>query len=80
MSVIRRSLRDSEKPASASRPSFARARSSASDSAAGAVDLIATALSRFRQIRMMSSWIGSLAWNFGVATDISALTGWELTI
>ena len=28
---------------------------------------------------MMSSWIGSFAWDLGVATDISALTGCAFT-
>jgi hypothetical protein len=28
---------------------------------------------------MMSNWIGSLAWDLGVATDISAFTGCEFT-
>jgi hypothetical protein len=35
---------------------------------------------RLRQTRITSSWIGSLARDFGAATDISAFTGWALTM
>ncbi|HVA47118.1 MAG TPA: hypothetical protein VNH11_12190 [Pirellulales bacterium] len=37
-------------------------------------------VSHLRQTRMMSTAIGSFAADFGVATEISDFTGWELMI
>ncbi len=79
-STTRRSLRERFNPMESSRPIFISAWAIAVSRASCGRTGFRSSASRFLQTRMTSSCMGSLAWDLGVATDISALTGCALTI